>query len=442
MFVLLSLFASIIQELISSLISLRGKVLITALARFIGFETPKERFVFMIYLKTVNQSYKKLMSSSLWIKRYPSYLSKDHLIAIIQDLYKAKQELENQTKCETTKVVDTGILKDNIKLLNPFENDVIRRKIEKYDPNPNLNSEALNRYFWWKSLSFEIFEPIGRFLERRVRNQALVADNLGWYENKLKLKSISDDAISRNISIVTAEFSHDRSSSDIEIEVAKNELYRSYEDYMGRARGWFKRKVQLYLILIGFVIAFITNADTIATFNHLSSDPIARENAVRIAESYLNSNQFKNFNDEQDSIKQLGLDSERIKALNASLVDLVDSQINPSSGYLGIGWDESIIESSLDDDKNFRPSLFIYHAGGHAWDNPNKFLGFFITALAISLGANFWFDLLVLLVNIRNTGKRPEVGSDTNQIPAHGHSGPVVSQKGTFSTISNNKIVG
>ena len=34
-------------------------------------------------------------------------------------------------------------------------------------------------------------------------------------------------------------------------------------------------------------------------------------------------------------------------------------------------------------------------------------LGFFVTALAISLGAPFWFDLLRKLVNIRSAGNKP-----------------------------------
>ena len=36
-------------------------------------------------------------------------------------------------------------------------------------------------------------------------------------------------------------------------------------------------------------------------------------------------------------------------------------------------------------------------------------LGWLITALAISLGAPFWFDLLTKLVNIRGTGQTKEI---------------------------------
>jgi len=37
-----------------------------------------------------------------------------------------------------------------------------------------------------------------------------------------------------------------------------------------------------------------------------------------------------------------------------------------------------------------------------------KILGWLITALAISFGAPFWFDLLNRLVDLRGSGKKPE----------------------------------
>jgi len=36
-----------------------------------------------------------------------------------------------------------------------------------------------------------------------------------------------------------------------------------------------------------------------------------------------------------------------------------------------------------------------------------KILGILITALMVSLGSNFWFELLNKLLNMRNAGKKP-----------------------------------
>lgn len=39
--------------------------------------------------------------------------------------------------------------------------------------------------------------------------------------------------------------------------------------------------------------------------------------------------------------------------------------------------------------------------------NLTKILGILFTALMVSLGSNFWFELLNKLINMRNAGKKP-----------------------------------
>jgi hypothetical protein len=51
-------------------------------------------------------------------------------------------------------------------------------------------------------------------------------------------------------------------------------------------------------------------------------------------------------------------------------------------------------------------------AGGGNWFR--YLVGILISGFSLSFGAPFWFDLLVKLVNIRRSGKRPEVPANTN----------------------------
>jgi hypothetical protein len=44
---------------------------------------------------------------------------------------------------------------------------------------------------------------------------------------------------------------------------------------------------------------------------------------------------------------------------------------------------------------------------------PETFLGWLITAMAITLGAPFWFDLLSKLVSLRGTGSNASNSNDT-----------------------------
>jgi hypothetical protein len=47
-----------------------------------------------------------------------------------------------------------------------------------------------------------------------------------------------------------------------------------------------------------------------------------------------------------------------------------------------------------------------------------KFAGWVLTALAVTLGAPFWFDLLNRLVNLRSSGRRPVASTATPPNPA------------------------
>ncbi len=46
-----------------------------------------------------------------------------------------------------------------------------------------------------------------------------------------------------------------------------------------------------------------------------------------------------------------------------------------------------------------------------------RILGWFITLVAVSLGAPFWFDLLNKVVNLRNTGTKPKTVDASSSSP-------------------------
>jgi hypothetical protein len=62
------------------------------------------------------------------------------------------------------------------------------------------------------------------------------------------------------------------------------------------------------------------------------------------------------------------------------------------------------IEIEIEGNKHIEIEDIIEEQGG--WGQVG--LGWFISAIAISMGAPFWFDLLARVMNVRNTGKPPE----------------------------------
>ncbi len=63
-------------------------------------------------------------------------------------------------------------------------------------------------------------------------------------------------------------------------------LERWYDDMMERATGWFKRRAQFFLVIIGFVLAIGFNANTLDIINKLSNNPESRQQLVQLAIAY------------------------------------------------------------------------------------------------------------------------------------------------------------
>ena len=161
------------------------------------------------------------------------------------------------------------------------------------------------------------------------------------------------------------------SEDDMEAFIQRLEIW--FDEMMERVNGWYKRKISLIMFLLGLLIAIGFNVDSIYIAKELSKNDEARDQLVELAIAKVES-------DSADAIDKDDLD----KAYQSILAE-VDS-VNQVLG-LGLPWNVS---------RDSKP---------HDW--PISVLGWFITALALTLGAPFWFDLLKKLVAIRSAGHPP-----------------------------------
>ncbi len=137
---------------------------------------------------------------------------------------------------------------------------------------------------------------------------------------------------------------------------------------MERASGWYKRKVQMSLFQVGLILAAICNVDTFALISNLKTDTQSVDALAKLAENYQNIPQ-----DEQGNV--------------ASAFNL----FNNSSLY-GLGWHPP--------EDLYAPSKFLWILGNSLKHIP----GWIISAIAISLGAPFWFDILGRVMKLKNSG--------------------------------------
>jgi len=216
--------------------------------------------------------------------------------------------------------------------------------------------------------------------------------------------------------------------ADQEVDQFKGKVQEWYDNVMDRASGWYKRYTQKILVGIGLFIAVLFNADTLSIYERLESDPQALSEIVAMAEDFTRRYEGRPLPGRAPQRNEpavpppspgagLGMDSlraarsadtlrprpggpadtaltiaatdtQRLQALREAR-ELLLTEIEHVKSPLGLGWGNVDVRTY----------------GWYDW--LLKILGWVVTALAVTLGAPFWFDLLKRLVNIRNSGNRP-----------------------------------
>ncbi|MEI6898844.1 MAG: hypothetical protein WCL00_03105 [Bacteroidota bacterium] len=294
-----------------------------------------------------------------------------------------------------------------------------------------------------------------------------------------------------------------------DMKLFRDKLMNWYTETMYRTTGWYKKKLQFILFWLGFIVAMVFNVDSIRITQQLLTDKDARKQMVElgiqasdtnssiakalkvtknsaVSDSLLN----KSWNDVKDATEgtnkilglgwgfdQMSKKSTLTLEVSKGTADLLESRffssvnryknsvaisekaisfttekrkkdsllvrlkiqhdslqlfmaltnqaiLNLRGGCFHISSAKFVtFDSNPPVEKKGHPDIIIVNVSGSRtltfgdkiwfmisssfpWDI--SFWGFFITALMLSLGAPFWFDLLKKLISIRSSGVKPE----------------------------------
>ena len=211
-------------------------------------------------------------------------------------------------------------------------------------------------------------------------------------------------------------------TSQGDIEKFKLGLEQWFDDTMERLSGWYKRKTQILLMAIGLLLAVIFNVDTIAIVGKLSSNPALTAQVVQQAANSLKAhpNLKRELEEQQNEIDKL------IKADSTKLSEKDSLKKGATDANEALKAQQKLLlakaDTLLNSDIKSVNSLLGMGIQNYQWrgDDSLAMVGYFllsvlgwcITALAISLGAPFWFDLLNKLMKLR-TSSAPAPAEDT-----------------------------
>ncbi len=137
-----------------------------------------------------------------------------------------------------------------------------------------------------------------------------------------------------------------------------------FDNGMDRISGWYRRRVQMWSILIAAIVVIGFNVDCLEMATKLYKDAGLRSTLTVHAQT---------------------------ATMTASSQELLNSM-----GALPVGWGEAPWNTWL---KKSGSVFTIWIA--------SKVLGFIMSIAAVTLGAPFWFDLLSLLMSVRLAGGKP-----------------------------------
>ena len=182
-----------------------------------------------------------------------------------------------------------------------------------------------------------------------------------------------------------------------------------FNDSMDRLTGWYTRRAQALSIIIGLLLGVTANIDSLNLADHLWREPVVGNALAAQVENFLQSDQSE-FN--SPSANQIITLHDQIYATN-----------------LPIGWIGAPINILPSSDLSAQPvctltpqtltNVYGLMLGDICYpiinaphlDNTTgwilKGIGLLITALATSKGAPFWFDVLNKIINVRLAGVNP-----------------------------------
>jgi hypothetical protein len=204
------------------------------------------------------------------------------------------------------------------------------------------------------------------------------------------ISKVSDPDVRRVLSLLAEEAGQDGQKLKAGIE-------NWFNNSMDRVAGWYKRKTQVVNVALAIVFTVAVNADSILVVRSLSNDSALRAALVAQAQELVK---------EQPTPPATGQQGTETRAA----LDEVEKRINRLSGLgVPVGWSDETGDA-LRRWPGWIPREKDAAAWGAMWLHVvhDHLLGWLLTALAASLGAPFWFDMLNKIITIRSAGRVPE----------------------------------
>jgi len=278
-----------------------------------------------------------------------------------------------------------NLLDDEDLVAEVYQHSLIRSLYRYSKPNGNkpdkkafirANVSRLPSYIPSRSFAIALIDVLR---SKTDLAQAVGVDTLLSESDKVVNALPEGSPLRKSLKILVADAEAVSSEISERARAASQQVEQWFNESMCRAAGWYKRKAQVLSFVIAAVVTLVANADALYVGKQLWQNSNLRASVAGIAATYYNEN--------QNGSESLELGK-------------IFSDIKQSA--LPIGWHVP--------KKNLGICPRPYDKNGACSFGLDGviplLLGWIITALAVSLGAAFWFDTLSKALQLRGSGSR------------------------------------
>jgi hypothetical protein len=204
-------------------------------------------------------------------------------------------------------------------------------------------------------------------------------------EIKKQLREYSSRKRAERFDALASVLSTTLATQGSSIQAVRLAIEKWFNDSMDRASGWYKRRTQARLLVIGLLLGFGCNIDTIGVARWLWQGDAARQSVVAVATEYAKNTPPPPADTSKDGMQKDG--HGKAPTIPAQLAQIIDIDQKAAALQYPIGWPHTKQENSL---------WFLQYI-----------FGSLLTAIAVSMGSTFWFDALTSIIKLRGTGPKP-----------------------------------
>ena len=203
---------------------------------------------------------------------------------------------------------------------------------------------------------------------------------------------------------------------DNRLELFERNLTKFYDDALDHSTVWYRKNIRRILLLMGFILAVALNIDTIKIANDALTNTKDLSHTVDKIIDHL-----PNFDVGSDSTATVKISNNKgevtIVQELAPITSTPDTSLRQTaeSGFKNAGKVRLSYEEATGYFLGYKEGEFRNEWLGKGIKGfLEKLLGVLITAFAVQLGSNFWFDIMKKALAMRSPGKKLAASKDTS----------------------------